>query len=602
MANRILLVDDEEIIRFSFKSHLEKQGYEILSAGNYDSAFEIITSTNLDLIITDIILGGHTGIDILREVKAQGHDCPVIMITGEPNVSTATEAVRLGAFDYISKPVLKEDLLRVTDHAIKHKSLIDKNRRLEEEKETNRQNLEAIFGSIKDAIITVDPDLKVIEANHAVKTICGFAPTDIIMEQFADKSKLCRKTCHGVLKQTLENQTPVKDVPVDCHHMEHTGQVVLLTTSLLKDSNAEQYRGAVLVIRDVTRLTDLERELKDRYKFHNIIGKSSQMQGVYSLLEDLSNTETAVLITGESGTGKELAARALHFNGPRADNPLVTVNCSTLSENLLESELFGHVRGSFTGAVGDKEGRFQMADKGSIFLDEIGDIAPSMQLKLLRVLQEHSFERVGDSKTIKVDVRVIAVTNCNLREKVKAGEFREDLYYRLNVVEVILPPLRERREDIPLLMNNFFNRFSKKFNKNIEGISDEVLDIFMQYSWPGNIRELEHAIEHGFVLCHDQFINIDHLPREIKKISDNNMLLQKSASPQNLDHPFDQMSIQDTDDSVQSSANDLAPMPDEVLDALEQTDWNKAKAARLLGVSRPTLYRKIKEYNLEKLI
>jgi transcriptional regulator with PAS, ATPase and Fis domain len=297
------------------------------------------------------------------------------------------------------------------------------------------------------------------------------------------------------------------------------------------------------------------------------------MQEIYSLIELLSNVETTVLITGESGTGKELIAEALHYKGNRCLNPIVKVNCSALSENLLESELFGHIRGSFTGAIKDKTGRFQIADKGTIFLDEIADISPKIQIKLLRVLQEKEFERVGDSTTIKVDVRVITATNQDLSKKVKRGEFREDLYYRLNVMRIPIPPLRERRDDIPFLIEHFIKKFNNKFNKKIKTISADVEKLFMEYSWPGNVRELEHTIEHGFILCKQSAITPEHLPFELKTIA-----IQPSLSHNNGE----------IDD------------PQIILQALERTDWNKAKAAQLLGISRRTIYRKIKEYNIIK--
>ena len=331
--------------------------------------------------------------------------------------------------------------------------------------------------------------------------------------------------------------------------------------------------GAVLVIRDITRATDLERELRERHQFHNIIGKSDKMQKVYRLIEDLADTDTTVLITGESGTGKELIARALHYEGIRAAKPLVNINCSALSENLLESELFGHVKGAFTGAVKDKTGRFQLADGGTVFLDEIGDISPRIQLKILRFLQENEFEPVGDSTPVKVDVRIIAATNCNLKEKVKSGEFREDLYYRIKVIEIPLRPLRERRDDIPLLIDHFKKLFNNKFKKTINGISNDALPIFMHYQWPGNIRELEHAIEHSFVVCHGRTITVDHLPIEIMEHS-----TTKGPAP------------------IKKHANE----PREILEALNKTDWNKAKAARRLGISRRTIYRKIVEHKLTK--
>jgi transcriptional regulator with PAS, ATPase and Fis domain len=253
--------------------------------------------------------------------------------------------------------------------------------------------------------------------------------------------------------------------------------------------------------------------------------------------------------------------------------PFVKVNCGALSENLLESELFGHVKGAFTGAVKDRLGRFQMADGGTIFLDEIADISARIQLKLLRFLQEREFERVGDSLPLKVDVRVVAATNRNLAQKVRSGEFREDLYYRLKVVELSLPPLRERREDIPLLMEHFIDRFNRRMKKNIDGASSDVLDIFMEYPWHGNIRELEHAIEHAFVVCHDSTLTLRHLAPEIRQISQT---------------------------TGRSSKKVRSAEPKNILQILNQTDWNKSKAARLLGISRPTLYQKIKEFKLSR--
>lgn len=297
------------------------------------------------------------------------------------------------------------------------------------------------------------------------------------------------------------------------------------------------------------------------------------MQEIYSLLELLSDVPTTVLITGESGTGKELIAEALHYRGSRRNKPLVKVNCSALSENLLESELFGHVKGAFTGAIKDKIGRFQIADGGTIFLDEVADISPRIQVKLLRVLEEMEFERVGDSTPIKVDVSLITATNQDLSKKVRCGEFREDLYYRLKVMEITLPPLRERREDIPLLTEHFLKKFNKKFNKDITAISENVKKIFMDYPWPGNVRELEHALEHAFILCNQSIITLEHLPYEFKAFTKNEFTLPQDKN---------------------------ANVSQAILNALKKTAWNKAKAARLLGMSRRTIYRKIKEYKIVK--
>jgi len=570
MKRKILVVDDEKGIRLTFKSFLTEKDYEVMTAEDYASALEVISRNNLDLIFVDIILGGHTGIDILREVKSRGLRCLVIIITGEPNIETASESVRLGAYDYIPKPIRKEALLRITSVALKQKALLDEKIMIEAENEKNRCNLEAIFKSVKDAIVTVDSDMHVIKANEATENICAISLGEITGRKFNEVLNKCDKSCHKVIQDTLKTKNTVKEIYIECRHQDRPRQVVTLSSSPLIDRD-NNFKGAVLVIRDITRLTDLEQELKERHQFHNILGKSKKMQDIYRLIKDLADTETTVLITGESGTGKELIAQALHHSSLRAFKPLVKVNCSALTETLLENELFGHVKGAFTGALQDKKGYFQAADGGTILLDEIGDISPRIQLKLLRVLEEKEFERVGDSTPVKVDVRIIAATNCNLKEKVRLGEFREDLYYRLKVVEITLPPLRERREDIPLLINHFRNLFNKSFKKNIDGTSDEVLKTFMSYPWSGNVRELEHAIEHAFVLCHDKTILVDHLPTEIKEYA-------KIKSP-----------------APEKNSNDDSK---DILQALNQTGWNKAKAARLLGIDRRTIYRKIDKYKL----
>ncbi len=568
---KILIIDDEESIRFGFKEHLSREGYDVLTAEDYDSAIAAIDSTKLDLIISDIILEHHTGMDILREVKTRPMNyCPVVMVTGRPDVETASEAVRLGAFDYLPKPVRKATLLRTVSLALNHKALVDEKARLQAEKEQYRRKLEAIFRSLRDAIITVDRDMCVIEANKEVRNICGLSSKKITGIKFDDDSDQCGRACRKIIEKTLKTKKTVKDFPIDCHRKKRRDQVVLLTSSLLKDKD-KNVMGAVLVARDITRINTLEKELKERHRFHGIIGKSKNMQQIYSLLEDLSDTETTVLITGESGTGKEVVARALHFSSARAGRPLVEVNCSVLSENLLESELFGHVKGAFTGAIKDTAGKFERADTGTVFLDEIGDISPAIQVKLLRFLQERKYEKVGGSKVIEADVRIIVATNRNLQEKIKKGGFREDLYYRLNVVEIVIQPLRERREDIPLLVRHFHDVFNDRLNRSVGAISDDVMDIFMRYKWPGNVRELENAMEHAFVLCHDRIITADHLPAAIRKGK------RIKYNARGINHPEERLLI---------------------VEALTSTGGNKAKAARSLGMSRQNIYRKIKKYNI----
>ncbi|MCF8142880.1 MAG: sigma 54-interacting transcriptional regulator [Deltaproteobacteria bacterium] len=443
-------------------------------------------------------------------------------------------------------------------------------KRMEEELERHRSRLQAIFRSVRDAIITVDTKMVLIEANEATESICDISNGECVGKPFGECPTRCNQACHEVLSDSLKKKMEIKGYRIECKRHDRPEQTVIITSSPLLDREGE-FTGTVLVVRDITRLSNLERELREKHQFHNIIGKSRNMQDIYSLLENLVGLDTTVLITGESGTGKSLVAKALHHSGSRAFGPLITVNCSALPENLLESELFGHVKGAFTGAIKDVQGRFQAAGQGTILLDEIGDISPRIQLKLLRVLEEKEFERVGESLARKVDARVIACTNRDLQEKVRLGEFREDLYYRLKVIEVHLPPLRERLDDIPLLIAYFCKVFNNKFKKNVEGLADEVVRAFMNYHWPGNVRELEHSLEHAFVLCREPIITLDHIPAEIM----GSLGVRKRSHEQ----------------KILSGSQ-------EILTALEKTDWNKAKAARILGIDRSTLYRRIRRHKL----
>jgi two-component system response regulator HydG len=559
---KILVVDDEESIRFTFESFLSDAGYEVAVAADFSSALQRLDESDFDLIFVDIILGGRTGIDVMRVVRDRELSSQVVIITGAPHLDTASDALRLGAFDYISKPVEQEMLLRLANTALKHKRLAD-------EKEKYRSNLEAIFRSVKDGIVTVDESLKIVEVNEAAERICGLK-RGARDQVFSSVETNCGKKCLRTLAATIQEKTPVEADRLECERTTVPRQVVSVTSSPLLDHQG-MFSGAVIVVRDETRLADLERDLGERRRFHNLIGRSEAMQKIYGLIETLSDLQTTVLITGESGTGKELVGEALHCRGGRSAKPLVKVNCAALSESLLESELFGHVRGAFTGAVKDKVGRFQRADGGTIFLDEIGEISPRTQLRLLRVLQEMEFERVGDSTPLRVDVRVIAATNRDLSEKVRKGEFREDLYYRLKVVEIALPPLRKRPEDIPHLTDHFLSKFSAKLGREVTGVSADVKKIFMDYPWPGNVRELEHALEHACILCSSGTITREDLPSHF------------------LDFPGAASPADSTGEQ-----NEVA----RILGALEKTAGNKVKAARLLGIDRKTLYRKIDKYGI----
>ncbi len=327
----------------------------------------------------------------------------------------------------------------------------------------------------------------------------------------------------------------------------------------------------------------LKEQAHGKYKVKNFIGVSQPIKEVYSLIEKVTKTDSNILILGESGTGKELVAKAIHYNSPRSTKPLVTVNCGAIPEDLLESELFGHVKGAFTGAVNTKPGRFAMADEGTVFLDEIGEMSMKLQVKILRILQERKFEPVGSNHTYEVDVRIIAATNRNLEEAVKKGHFREDLYYRLNVIPIQLPPLRERKSDIPLLIDHFLNRFSEENQKPKLSISSEAMEIFKKYQWPGNIRELENVIERLAILKREGEISKEDVTERLNPVSGS--LSSDSVLSE---------SLVDFKVRIDEFENQL------ILKALEQTGWNKNRAAKLLKLNRTTLVEKIKKRQLEK--
>jgi transcriptional regulator with PAS, ATPase and Fis domain len=379
--------------------------------------------------------------------------------------------------------------------------------------------------------------------------------------------------CRRLLEQVLKSRRPVRGYRAECHCGIRANQSTMLNASPLLDDQG-RFAGAVLVVRDVTRLEELERRLDERAQYQHIIGKSKNLREIYDMLDQLKDLKTTVLITGESGTGKEMIVDALHYASATITGPLVKVNCSALAESLLESELFGHVRGAFTGAVENKVGRFQAAEGGTIFLDEIGDIAPSIQLKLLRILERKEYERVGDSNTRTADVRVVAATNMDLWEKVQKGLFRPDLYYRLRVMTIEVPPLRERREDIPLLTQHFVDHYAESFDKDLHGVTDEVLHNFMRYAWPGNVRELKHTIEHAGILCTGGLIATGHLPSELQHYARDQAIGTDGGEPSLTER-------------------------DRYLAALERARWNKSRAAAGLGVSRTTLYRKLRELGIE---
>ena len=564
MKAKILVVDDEESIRFTFNIFLSEDGYEVSTAASYDEALALIKKSEYDLIFADIVMDRKTGIDLLKSARQWQPATPVVMITGAPSIETATESLRIGALDYIIKPIRQDTLLRVTTVALKHRAIA-------EEKESCRLNFEAIFRSVKDGIITVDDTMAITEINQAATRICGVQREDILDRPITVLADRCDGRCVDAMQEVLEKKRPLEERFIECHFAGNPRQVISLNASPLLGPG-DDFNGAVMVIRDETRLHELERNLEERREFDHIVGKSEGIRKVKILIRELADVQTTVLITGESGTGKELVVEALHRIGGRRDNPLVKVNCAALSETLLESELFGHVRGAFTGAIRDKMGRFERAHGGTIFLDEISDISPRMQSRLLRVIESGEFERVGESHPVRVSVRVVAATNQDLKKKVADGDFREDLYYRLKVVEIPLPPLRQRRNDIPLLIEHFCKKFNRAFARNIGGLSTDAFNVLMLHTWPGNVRELENTLEHAFVRCRQGAIAVDHLPPEFAKLAG-------------------QLSPADGPAGEQQEARRIRL-------ALVKTAWNKSRAAEMLGMSRRTIYRKIDQYGI----
>lgn len=444
----ILVVEDEELMRSILRKLLEEDGYQVLTADTAENALEIFSASDVELTLTDIRMAGMDGLELLDQIKNIENEALVIIMTAFSSVDSAIAALRKGAYDYITKPFVNEDLLQTVKNALRTKALFRENRAL-------------------------------------------------------------------------------------------------------------------------------RRELLQKYSFSEIIGNSAALQSVFRLIEKVSATNANILIQGESGTGKELVARAIHQHSPRADKPFVAINCGALPESLLESELFGHTKGAFTGAISEKKGLFRAADGGTLFLDEIGEIPLQLQVKLLRALQEHEITPIGSTVSVKFDARIIAATNRNLEEEVSKGNFREDLFYRLNVIEVFLPSLRERREDIPLLAKHFVGKTAHEQKQKEKSINKEAMSALINYHWQGNIRELQNAVERAFILSGDE-IDLESLPPKLRQDSHNGFEIR--------------------------DLNGLNPTLEEVerryvLEVLKNVNQDKTVAANILGIDLSTLYRKLKRYD-----
>ena len=451
----ILVIDDVLSVRQSLQEILGTEGYEVETAPDGESGLQRVKDEPFDLVLTDLALPGLGGMDILKYLVRHQPECSCIIITGYGTIQNSVAAMRLGAYDYLCKPVDPQELKLVVARALDHRRL-------------KRENLQ------------------------------------------------------------------------------------------------------------------LKKQLHKRYGFANIVGNSEAITQVFELIKKVADTDSTVLVLGESGTGKELINRAIHYNSLRREGPLIPVNCAAIPEELLESELFGHERGAFTHAIRTRIGRFEQANGGTIFLDEIADMSPSLQVKILRVLQDRSFERIGGLKTIKVDIRVIAATNQNLEEMVRRSRFREDLYYRLNVIPIRVPPLRDRVADIPLLVQHFLHEFSRKKKKPIKRLSPQVMDLLLRHPWPGNIRELENLIERLVILSEGEEVQASELPERFRA---------KPQAPSGKPQEISDQGIHLTA-AVQEFERDL------ILKALDKSNWVKSRAAQLLHLNRTTLLEKMKKQNI----
>ena len=441
-----------------------------------------------------------------------------------------------------------------------------------------------LLDAMAEGVFTLNAAGVIQSWNPSMEKISGYSAAEAI-----------GKTCRMLNFSSCFNSVCPKDAqecgifqngavaPTECKLMHKDGHYlsVIKNARLVKNGNGT-IMGVVETLTDLTELTiarqkfdEARQKLQEIHQFGNIIGKSDVMQDVFRAIQAAANSDATILIQGESGTGKELVAGAIHYNHDRFDKPMVTVNCSALSESLLESELFGHVKGAFTGAHRDRKGRFEEADGGTIFLDEIGDISPFIQLKLLRAIHEKQIERVGESKKRSVDIRIITATHKDLFAMVTQGLFREDLYYRLKVFPIFIPPLRERKKDIPLLISHFINQFNRKTSKAITGLTSDSLRVLMDHHWPGNVRELENAIEHAFVLCNTDQINIVDLPVEIRQMG------------------YPPIAVTATEHSIR-----LAITRERLMTMLNECGWNKAEVGRRLGKSRTSVWKYMKKWGI----
>jgi len=434
-------------------------------------------------------------------------------------------------------------------------------------------DLRTILDSINDGVFTVDDQFKITSFNRSAAEIIGITPEEAL-GQYCWKvfnADICEGSC--ALKETMSTGSPLVNKHVNIHTSARKKVSISVSTALLRNQSGEVV-GGVESFRDLTLVEELRKAVEDRTTFHRMTSANHRMREIFQLLPLLAQSDSTVLIQGESGTGKELMARAIHELSSRARKPMVTLNCGALPDTLLEAELFGHKAGAFTDARRDRKGRIAAAEGGTLFLDEIGDISPALQVRLLRVLQERTYEPLGSNDSMKANVRFIAATHRDLRAEVKEGRFREDLFYRLNVMQIAIPPLRERKEDIPALARRFLDRQIALHGRHIQGFSPDVMDRFMRHSWPGNIRELENAVEHACVLCRHDQIQVPELPSSFGELAAGGPTQGQPASSKDL------------------RSQEMAM----IQAALERHGGNRTAAAKELGIHTTTLWRKLRRH------
>ena len=431
-----------------------------------------------------------------------------------------------------------------------------------------------ILDSLTEGVFTVDLEWKITSFNKAAEKITGVPRVEAIGQLCHEvfRTNVCETGC--VLRQTMTDGRPIRNMPVRILRADEKWLPISVTTSLLKDA-ARRVIGGVETFRDLSTIQHLQKELQKQHSFGDIISKNAKMLRLFSVLPQIAESSSTVLIEGASGTGKELFARAIHNSNKNGSGPFVAINCGALPDTLIESELFGYKAGAFTDAKRDKPGRFALAQNGTIFLDEIGDISQAVQVRLLRVLEQGVYEPLGSTQAVKTNARVITATHRNLEEMVREGQFREDLFYRINIIKLSLPPLAERKEDIPALVDHFIERFNHLTGKEVLGLSGEGMASFMLHNWPGNVRELENAIEHAFVLCQKGLVGLEHLPAHLIPKDDAARLSTG-------------LSLKDAEKRT-------------IREALERNQWKRVATARELGIDKNTLRRKIKRHGIVQL-